>query len=140
MVFHSRILLADCGPFKSRFSADFMSASRPKPDIQLELLERSAVDPKGTFDRSAKPHLIDFRRRSIYQTMRSLSLDRCAFKRRPPSPLITWARIKTMDARLREKGQLSFRYSTQQTGAPPFLFTGGGGHYWEGHREVPARG
>ncbi len=46
MVVHSRIRLADCGPFKSRFSADFMSASRPKPDIQLELLERSAVDPK----------------------------------------------------------------------------------------------
>ncbi len=45
MVVHSRIRLADCGPFKSRFSADFMSASRPKPDIQLELLESSAVDP-----------------------------------------------------------------------------------------------
>jgi len=52
MVVHSRIRLVDCGPFKSRFSADFMSASRPKPDIQLELLERSAADPDRVKTRS----------------------------------------------------------------------------------------
>jgi hypothetical protein len=48
MVFHSRIRLADCGPFKSRFSADFMSALPPEAAVGLDLLKRSAKYPKRT--------------------------------------------------------------------------------------------
>ncbi len=71
MVVHSRIRLADCGPFKSRFSADFMSASRPKPDIQLELLERSAVDPKRT---SSDPLYLAYTRQHRDQQLRRFSV------------------------------------------------------------------